>query len=351
MNLGASRTRIAALCAFTALLVAGCGGGPAASGGSGPAGSTSPLRGKTITLIAPDAPGGDYDLYARIIAPGLGAALGATVNVENIAGAGTVVGTNQLAASAPNGLTIGLVDTGSDEDNVLEHKPGQTFSLTNFSWIGQVGNSPLAVVAQPSASYKTFTGVLTSATPVSILDETNSIGDMYNRVIFGAFGKKTKLLTGFADTSALKQGFLGHEGDLMTENEPAFLPLVTGGEATPILVTSRMPTTGKLTAAFGKASTIAQAEQSAGLSPSARANIAEAGTIAGLAFDLAAPPGTSASTLRVLRQALHTTLASASTKAQADKEGEPLDLIPGATLASDIRQMVANAPSIEQYLK
>jgi hypothetical protein len=77
----------------------------------------------------------------------------------------------------------------------------------------------------------------------------------------------------------------------MTENESAFLPLVTGGQATPVLVTSRSPSTGTLAAVFGKAPTVAQVEQSAGLPASARASVAEAGTIAGLAFDLAAPPG------------------------------------------------------------
>jgi hypothetical protein len=94
------------------------------------------------------------------------------------------------------------------EDNVLERKPGQTFSLTRFSWIGRVGNSPLAVVAQPSGRYRTFAGIMKATKPVSVVDETNSIGDMYDRVIFGVLGKKPKLLSGFADTSARKQGFL-----------------------------------------------------------------------------------------------------------------------------------------------
>src|ERR1700760_2321845 len=84
------------------------------SGGSGGSTEASAFKGKTITLIAPDAPGGSYDSYARLFAPYLGQELGATVNVENVDGGRTLDRHNQMAAASNNGLTIGMVHVGGD---------------------------------------------------------------------------------------------------------------------------------------------------------------------------------------------------------------------------------------------
>jgi tripartite-type tricarboxylate transporter receptor subunit TctC len=46
------------------------------------------FRGKTIRIVVGSGVGGGYDVYARLIAPYLSRALGATVVVENQPGAG-----------------------------------------------------------------------------------------------------------------------------------------------------------------------------------------------------------------------------------------------------------------------
>src|SRR5262252_573619 len=50
----------------------------------------------------PYAPGGSTDLVARLIAPGLGAALGQPVLVENMAGVGGIAGVSRVAKAAPD---------------------------------------------------------------------------------------------------------------------------------------------------------------------------------------------------------------------------------------------------------
>ena len=52
---------------------------------------------KTIKIIAPSAPGGGFDLTARMLAEKLGPALGVSVVVENKTGAGTRLGTDLAA--------------------------------------------------------------------------------------------------------------------------------------------------------------------------------------------------------------------------------------------------------------
>jgi tripartite-type tricarboxylate transporter receptor subunit TctC len=62
----------------------------------------------SIRLIAPNAPGSTVDFTARLMSAGLGKALGKDVVVENLPGAGGVVGTQQLVKAPKDGYTIGM---------------------------------------------------------------------------------------------------------------------------------------------------------------------------------------------------------------------------------------------------
>jgi tripartite-type tricarboxylate transporter receptor subunit TctC len=65
---------------------------------------TYPTR--PITMNVPYAAGGPLDVMARVIADGLRAALGQTVVIENVAGAGGSIGVARVVRAAPDGYTI-----------------------------------------------------------------------------------------------------------------------------------------------------------------------------------------------------------------------------------------------------
>ena len=58
---------------------------------------------RTITMIVPYPAGGPSDVVARIVADGMSRALGQTIIIENIGGAGGVNGTKRVADAQPNG--------------------------------------------------------------------------------------------------------------------------------------------------------------------------------------------------------------------------------------------------------
>lgn len=73
----------------------------------------TPFPAKTIRLVAPHAPGGNSDTFARILAQKLGERIGQQVVVENRTGAGGTVGSALVSKSAPDGYTLVVADNGT----------------------------------------------------------------------------------------------------------------------------------------------------------------------------------------------------------------------------------------------
>ena len=106
---------------------------------------------KAIRFIVPYPPGGGTDIVARMIAPRMAQGLGQTVVIDNKPGASTVLGSDLLAKSAPDGYTIGLYTT---FDPVFFPKlPFDAFK--DFEPITQLVALPFMLVARPSLNVKT----------------------------------------------------------------------------------------------------------------------------------------------------------------------------------------------------
>ncbi|GDX58642.1 MFS transporter [Comamonadaceae bacterium] len=71
----------------------------------------SPYPNKSVRLVVPFAPGGFTDVVARILGQKLSAAMGQQFVVENKAGAGSTIGTAEVAKAAPDGYTLVMIST------------------------------------------------------------------------------------------------------------------------------------------------------------------------------------------------------------------------------------------------
>ncbi len=105
---------------------------------------------RPIRLIAPFAPGGNIDITARTIAPGLTEQLGQSVVVENRGGAGGRIGTEVAAKSAPDGYTMLLGSSGSLTVNPAFSATQSYDPLKDFAPTSMVSIVPLLLVVHPS---------------------------------------------------------------------------------------------------------------------------------------------------------------------------------------------------------
>src|SRR3990167_1613532 len=104
---------------------------------------------KPVTLIVPNAPGGAVDILARLLERQLSELWKQPVIVVYKAGAGTVIGTDFVAKSPPDGYTIGLVVT-SHVINPSLRKNLPFDTLKDLSGVSMLATSPIVLSASPS---------------------------------------------------------------------------------------------------------------------------------------------------------------------------------------------------------
>jgi tripartite-type tricarboxylate transporter receptor subunit TctC len=111
---------------------------------------------KPVKLIVPFPAGGTSDVMGRLVAEELGKILKQPFVVENIGGAGGVIGTERGAKAVPDGYT--LIQTGVGQSAVAHGlDPNLKYnSNTDFIHISQVHSGPNVLVVHPSLPFKTL---------------------------------------------------------------------------------------------------------------------------------------------------------------------------------------------------
>ena len=117
---------------------------------------------RSIRLVVPFGPGGPTDVMARVIAPGLAAALGRPVVVENRPGASGNVGIAHAARSAPDGYTLLVTSTGFVVNPTLFRNPGYDITK-DFAPITELGASPNTILTRPDTGITTLAELITRA--------------------------------------------------------------------------------------------------------------------------------------------------------------------------------------------
>jgi tripartite-type tricarboxylate transporter receptor subunit TctC len=102
---------------------------------------------RPITLVVPLSVGGSTDVIGRIIAQGMGEALGQTIVVENTTGAGGTIGEGRISRATPDGYTIGIGQWGTNVATGAIYKLPYDL-MKDFEPIGLIATQPFFIVAR-----------------------------------------------------------------------------------------------------------------------------------------------------------------------------------------------------------
>jgi tripartite-type tricarboxylate transporter receptor subunit TctC len=117
---------------------------------------------RVVTLVSPFPPGGPSDTTARMIVGPMSKALGRQIIVENLPGAGGVIGSSRVAKATPDGYTIMVSGSGTHAAAEFLNKDLQ-YRSTDFDQIGLINISPVVLVARgevPANTLKDFVAYL-----------------------------------------------------------------------------------------------------------------------------------------------------------------------------------------------
>jgi tripartite-type tricarboxylate transporter receptor subunit TctC len=134
-----------------ALLLAALG---AASIGVSPARAEWPDR--SIKMIVPFSAGSSSDTIARIVAMKMGERLGQQLVVENRVGGSTIIGTDSVAKSPPDGYTLLLANTTTHAASAALNATLPFDPLKDFAPVAMIGVSPFVLIGATQVNAPTL---------------------------------------------------------------------------------------------------------------------------------------------------------------------------------------------------
>jgi tripartite-type tricarboxylate transporter receptor subunit TctC len=161
-------------------------------------------EGKQIRFIIGTAPGGTYDVLARIVARHIPAHIPGhpRIIVQNEPAAGGLVMTNQLYALGPNdGTVIGVPINGIPTAPLL--KPAAAhFDSTKLIWIGSTNREPYVAYVWHTAPLQNLAQLLTKPLVVGATTPGTTMFD-FPRLTNAVLGTKFKIVPGYGSTPQL----------------------------------------------------------------------------------------------------------------------------------------------------
>jgi tripartite-type tricarboxylate transporter receptor subunit TctC len=282
---------------------------------------------RPVTMVVPFTSGGSTEIMARLISLGLETKLGKPVIVENKPGAGTVIGSNFVAKSEPDGYTLLMGTSSPIAINVTVYKALPYNPATDFVPLAMVAESPFVLVVNNDLPVKTVPELIAyaKANPGKLSFGSGGPGaphHLFAELFASMAGIKMTHVPYRGSLPALNDVLAGHI-QLMFVDLPPAVGMISSGKIRALGVTP-----AKRLAALPDVPTIAEA--------------GVPGYSAAAWFMVVAPSKTPKPVVDRLHADLKEVLSSAQTREQIDKLGlTPLDTPPIATMQDFVKSEIA----------
>lgn len=296
------------------------------------------FNGKTVNYIVATDPGGGYDTNGRLVAEFMQKHLpGSTFVVQNMPGAGHLVGTNYIYASDPDGLTFGTFNTGLIYSQ-LAGKEGIKFDLAKMSWIGKVASDPRVIVVSKESGIESFEQLKGLKDPIKFAAAgVGSASTIEATMLINTLGLPIQVITGYNgsdDQLAMRRG----EVQGIVGSRSTFQQFVDEGH-------------GKFIAQIGGSETDVPQLSSMVDNAEAQKAIALVESQSNISRLTAGPAGIPADRLAALRDAYKAATSDPEFLKKAESLGLPVDPLVGDEVGAAVAKAMDQSPDMVAFLK
>ena len=200
-----------------------------------------PFPNKGIRVVVPYPPGGFNDVVTRVLVQGFSEGFAPGSYADNKPGAGTVIGTELVAKSAPDGYTILVVSFPFSVMNAL-YPASKVDVVKDFAALNYVGYAPSLLVANSSTPYKTVGELIEAAKarPGALFYASTSNGSSAHLFmeLFKSLTKTSLVHVPYKGNGPAMIDLLGGQVPIMFANLPNGLPHVQSGKLRALAVTA-----------------------------------------------------------------------------------------------------------------
>lgn len=197
---------------------------------------------RPVTVIVPFAAGGSADVYARLLAPRLQAALGQSFIVDDRPGAGSIIGTEYVKNAPADGYTLLLIsNTHTVNETLFAKKPFKL--MTDFVPVAPINSSDLVLVTRPDLGAKTVAELIAraKAKPGDLSYASSGPGTPYHMAgeLFKQMAGVDILHVPYKGSSPARVDVISGQVDLMFDATTTMASFIKGGKVAALATTGR----------------------------------------------------------------------------------------------------------------
>ena len=201
---------------------------------------------RPVRVIVPFAPGGSADVFGRFVAQRLQETMGQNFVIDNRPGGGSVIGTDAVAKSAPDGYTLLLMsNTHTVNESLIPTKPFQL--MRDFTPIAPINYSDLVLVAKAALPQNTLPDLIKAAKakPGGMSYASSGPGTPYHMAgeLFKAMAGVSIVHIPYKGSAGARTDVLGGQLEMMFDAIPTMTEHIRSGKV------KALATTGKLRSA------------------------------------------------------------------------------------------------------
>jgi len=196
---------------------------------------------RTMRIVVPFAPGGGTDVIARTLAQEMAKDLGAAIIIENKPGAGTIIGTQAVSASEPDGYTL-LMGTFANAVNPSLYAKLPYDPHKDLAAVALIARSFNIVVVNSASPVKSITELIAAAKadPDRLSYGTYGTGTSAHLAgeLFKRMAKVNLTTVPYKGAAPAITDLLGGRIQVMFTTVASAAPLIAGGQLRALAVTS-----------------------------------------------------------------------------------------------------------------